>query len=259
MTAARAAISEIPVGQRVYAVGDVHGRLDLLTKLVSLIEDDNRDRPEAAMTLILLGDLVDRGPESAGVVRFIRRLAETAPYLVRLIKGNHEEVFVLAAQGNARAARVLMKIGGDATLRDFGIGDEEAAQGSFADLAKLLRQRIPREDVVFLDSGEDLIEIGDYIFVHAGIRPGVGLRDQSPADLRWIRDEFLSHAGDHGRMVVHGHTVFNAVNEQANRIGVDTGAFASGLLSAIGLEGDKRWFLQARNNDQSIKSPSALR
>jgi serine/threonine protein phosphatase 1 len=102
---------------------------------------------------------------------------------------------------------------------------------------------VPRDHVDFLDGFEDMIEIGDYLFVHAGIRPDVPLDAQKPKDLRWIRDEFLSHAGPLGKVVVHGHTITNDVDEQVNRIGIDTGAYQSGRLTAIGLEGESRWYL----------------
>lgn len=235
----------IPEGERVYAIGDVHGRLDLLTQLVGQLTVHDEGRQPAATTLILLGDLVDRGPESAGVLRFVRELRDRGRFRVRAIKGNHEEVLQMAAEGNARATRALVDIGGESTIRSFGISDEEAASGSYADLANLLRDRIPNEDLLLLDDGEDLIEIGDYAFVHAGVRPGVALVDQSVKDLRWIRREFLSSTKRHGRIIVHGHTVSPEIEERPNRIGLDTGAYASGRLSAVGLEGSRRWFFTA--------------
>lgn len=235
--------ARVPAGERVYAIGDVHGRLDLLTELVGQIAADDRGRPDAVTTLIFIGDLVDRGPDSAGVLRLVRALREEGRFSVRLIRGNHEEVLMLAAQGNPRAARALVQIGGEATIRSFGISDQEAASGNFIDLAELLRERLPRADIALLEEGEDLIEIGDYAFVHAGIRPGVPLAEQSVADLRWIRDEFLDSSRDHGKVVVHGHTVAAEIQDLPNRVGLDTGAFATGRLSAVGLEGGERWFL----------------
>lgn len=243
----------VPAGQRVYAIGDVHGRLDLLTKLVARIEAHDRGRPTALTTLILVGDLVDRGPDSAGVLRFVRELRDGGPFRVRVIKGNHEEILLLAAQGNPRATRALVDIGGEATIRSFGISDEEAAEGSYADLATLLKARIPDEDVALLESSEDLIGIGDYAFVHAGIKPGVALADQDVKDLRWIRREFLDSNRRHEKIIVHGHTPTPEIEERPNRLGLDTGAFASGKLSAIGLEDDQRWFFTATDLDESYE------
>ena len=241
----------VPPGTRVYAIGDVHGRLDLLTTLVARIEEHDRGRPAAETTLILVGDLVDRGPDSAGVLRFVRQLRDAGRFRVRVIRGNHEEILMLAAQGSARATRALVDIGGEATIRSFGVTDEEFASGSYGDLANLLRARIPEEDMALLDDTEDLIEIGDYAFVHAGIRPGVALTDQNIKDLRWIRREFLDSNRRHGKVIVHGHTVTPEIEERPNRLGLDTGAYESGRLSAVGLEDDQRWFLAATDREPS--------
>lgn len=247
----------IPAGERVYAIGDVHGRLDLLLSLVAQIETDDARRAPALTTLIFVGDLIDRGPASAGVVRLVRELGVRSRFRVRLICGNHEEVLLLATRGNSRAMRNLVAIGGDATIRSYGIDDAEAAAGSFSDLARLLRQRIPRADLDLLDGAEDLITIGDYAFVHAGIRPGIPLDEQHPADLRWIRREFLDSDRDHGKVIVHGHTIAPDIEERHNRLGIDTGAFGSGRLSAIGLEASHRWHLAA-TDAATADAPSAI-
>jgi serine/threonine protein phosphatase 1 len=231
----------IPPGQRVYAIGDVHGCADQLRQLLRRIEEDHDRRPPAALSIILLGDLLNRGPDSARAISYAQDLVGSG--VGRLLKGNHEEMFVLAARGDRQAVRALISNGGTATLTSFGFTKEEIERGNYADLANLLKARIPRDVVAFLDAGEDRIAIGDYLFVHAGIRPGVPLAEQRGADLRWIRNEFLDSQADHGAMIVHGHTIFESVVEQANRIGIDTGAFRTGVLTAIGLEGGQRWFL----------------
>jgi serine/threonine protein phosphatase 1 len=224
-------------------IGDVHGRIDLLEILLARISDDDASRPEASASLIFLGDLIDRGPASAEVVERVKGLCEGG--IARLIKGNHEEAFIEACKGHARGARALISIGGLPTIRSYGISEAQAKAGSFSDLADLLASHIPRAHIDFLDSGEDQIQIGDYLFVHAGICPGVPFHEQVPDDLRWIRNEFLRSELDHGAMIVHGHTITETVDEKPNRIGIDTGAFRTGILTAMGLEKDQRWFLTA--------------
>ncbi|SFG20737.1 serine/threonine protein phosphatase 1 [Novosphingobium sp. CF614] len=224
-----------------YAIGDVHGCADELRQLLDMIAIDHAERGPAAQTVILLGDLVNRGPDSARAIGYARDLLASG--VGRLLKGNHEELFVLAARGDRQAARALMSNGGLATLMSFGLAEEEINRGSYADLVTLLKRRLPRDVVTLLDAAEDKIAIGDYLFVHAGIRPGLPIAEQEGADLRWIREEFLDSQVDHGAMIVHGHTVEKAIVECENRIGIDTGAYKSGVLSAIGLEGAQRWFL----------------
>ncbi|RIA36765.1 serine/threonine protein phosphatase 1 [Hephaestia caeni] len=233
----------LPPGERAYAIGDVHGRLDLLQQLLGRIDADDAARGNATTHLILLGDLVDRGPDSAGVIRLVQRLAAASRH-VRVIKGNHEEVFVKAARGNVRAARGLLEMGGYETLASFGIDAETADHGTLDDLCALIAERVPAEAIDFLDRGENLVLLGDYLFVHAGIRPGKPLDQQAGADLRWIREPFLSARRRDPWMIVHGHTPGDAVDHGPQRIGIDTGAFATGVLTAIGLEGTERWFLQ---------------
>ncbi|MCM8729936.1 metallophosphoesterase family protein [Hephaestia sp. GCM10023244] len=238
----------LPPGERAYAIGDVHGRLDLLEDLLGKIDADDAARGPAKTHLILLGDLVDRGPDAAGVIRLVMRLA-AASDRVRVIKGNHEEVLVKAAQGNARAARGLLEMGGYETLASFGIDAETADHGTLDDLTALIAARIPAEVIDFLDRAENLVLIGDYLFVHAGIRPGKPLDQQLGADLRWIREPFLSARRRDPWMVIHGHTPSERVDHGPQRIGIDTGAFASGVLTAIGIEGSEQWFLQTGTPD----------
>ncbi len=233
----------IPAGQRVYAIGDIHGCADQFEQLCEAILADHTARGPAALTIILLGDLVNRGPDSARAILVAQELVASG--VGRLIKGNHEELFVLAGRGDRRAARSLLACGGQTTLASFGLSEAEINGGNYHDLAILLKARIPRDVVTFLDAGEDKIRIGDYLFVHAGVRPGVPIADQSSADMRWIRHEFLDSQADHGAIVIHGHTITETVVELGNRIGIDTGAYRGGSLTAIGLEGTQRWYLSA--------------
>lgn len=240
--AAPAEPPRLPAGERVYAIGDIHGRDDLFADLLALIAADNGARAPAHTTLILLGDLVDRGPDSAAVVERAMRIA--APFdRVRLLIGNHEECFLAALTGDVQRLRYFARIGGDATLRSYWRDEAAYNAATFEQLAADIAAKVPASHIAYLSRGEDLIEIGDYVFVHAGLRPGVPLHRQDPRDLRWIREEFLRETGDFGAVVVYGHTIGEAVDEQPNRIGIDTGAYASGRLTAIGLEGDARWFL----------------
>jgi serine/threonine protein phosphatase 1 len=231
----------VPGGMRVYAIGDVHGCADELRLLLDLIRSDHHARPPATQTIILLGDLINRGPDSARVIACARDLVQSG--IGRVLKGNHEEVFVSAARGDRHAARIVMKLGGMATLRSFGLTEQEVEQGNFQDLAALLKVRIPRDVVSFLDSGADKLAIGDYLFVHAGVRPGVPIEEQRETDLRWIREEFLASSASFGPVIVHGHSISEDVDERPNRIGIDTGAFRTGKLTAIGLEGTDRWYI----------------
>ncbi|OYY66284.1 metallophosphoesterase family protein [Sphingomonas sp. 28-62-11] len=237
------AVPALEPGKRVYAIGDIHGRADLLDQLIDLIEADDATRGDADIRLIFLGDLIDRGADSARVVEIVGNLLRSSDQ-VRLIKGNHEEVFVAAAGGCAKSARQLLKMGGYETLESYGINREEADQGTIQDLADLLKQRIPRDHIDVIDRGEDMIRIGDYVFVHAGIRPGVQLDRQVGSDLRWIRQPFLDARRRDRVVVVHGHTPTQDVEFKPDRIGIDTGACYSGKLTALGLEGTERWVLQ---------------
>lgn len=231
----------MPDGMRVYAIGDIHGRLDLLDRLLVMIDEDDSRRGQADTALIFLGDLVDRGPDSLGVVERLIKLREERP--VRCLMGNHEEVFLSAVAGDLRALRFLVRIGGRETLISYGISEDEYRGVDYDGLLALLQEKVPPSHVAFLSAFEHMIEIGDYLFVHAGLRPGVAVEDQKTSDLCWIREDFLSHRDSFGKMVVHGHSITEDIDERPNRIGIDTGAFASGHLTAIGLEADQRWFL----------------
>ncbi len=232
-----------PSGRRAYAVGDVHGRLDLLDDLLQRIEADNASRPHARVTMIFLGDLIDRGPQSAQVVEQLRRYRPRFARTVFLM-GNHEEVLLRILAGETAILPDWLRFGGADCLRSYGIDPSQLESRSRASALKILRQAIPKEHVNFLSSFVDTASFGRYLFVHAGIRPGVPLSHQQPQDLRWIRLPFLDDETDHGRLIVHGHTITDEVAERSNRIGIDTGAYRTGVLTALGLEGDERWYLQ---------------
>ena len=226
----------VPDGTRTYAIGDIHGRLDCLDALIAQIDAESENAQ-----IVLLGDLIDRGPDSRGVVE--RAIELCASRGAILLMGNHEEVLIKAWEGDAQAARLLHRIGGRATLLSYGVAPDIYDAADVSELLALIADAIPAEHIQFLRRGGDHHRVGDYLFVHAGIRPGVDVVRQAGSDLRWIRNEFLDDARDHALMVVHGHTVTAAPDLRANRIGIDTGAFASGRLTALGLEGERRWFV----------------
>jgi serine/threonine protein phosphatase 1 len=228
--------------RRVYAIGDIHGRADLFARLLGMVADDDAARDRLPLHIILLGDLVDRGPRSAQVIEQALTLSQAANN-VHFIKGNHEEVFVMAARGDPRAARFFCRIGGVETLASYGLDEVDCADMEEGEIAQWMLTHIPRGHVDFVDGFEDMIEMGDYLFVHAGIRPRVPLDAQDPNDLRWIRGEFLDWDAPFGPIVIHGHSITESVDERSNRIGIDTGAYYSNRLTAIGLQADKRWFL----------------
>jgi serine/threonine protein phosphatase 1 len=232
----------VPPGQRVYAIGDIHGRADLFTRMIAMIESDDARRGPAQTTVVLLGDLVDRGPDSAGVIAAARGWGQRRT--VRYLQGNHEEMF-LAARTDEGILRHFLRHGGRETLLSYPIGLDEYGPATLEELQALMHDRIPPDDFAFLSGMEDLIRIGDYVFVHAGIRPGAPLEDQETSDLRWIRGEFIEDNTPRDFAVVHGHTITPDAELYPARIGIDTGAFVSGRLTAIGLEGTDRWLIAA--------------
>jgi serine/threonine protein phosphatase 1 len=236
-------VVRVPDGQRVYAVGDIHGRLDLFEQLLQRIQADDAARGTADTTLILLGDLIDRGPDSRAMVDRAMELAQSGK--VRVLAGNHEEM-LLVSMDNDEALRHFLRHGGKETLFSYGLDPAEYSRSKLPDLRARLGALVPAEHIAFFHAMEDHIVIGDYLFVHAGIRPGVPIVEQATCDLRWIRREFLDHADWHGHLVVHGHTITDEPDVQPNRIGIDTGAYASGRLTALGIEGGNRWFVSAQ-------------
>jgi serine/threonine protein phosphatase 1 len=234
----------VPAGRRIYAIGDIHGRNDLFTDLLAQIEADDAARGAAQTQIILLGDLVDRGPDSAGVIDTAMALKAHRPNTA-FLTGNHEEVFVAACRKrDTKTLRFFIRIGGEATIMSYPIMRTEYLALDMEQLSARLATLIPEEHLAFLESFEDQIIIGDYAFVHAGIRPGVPLAEQTTSDLRWIRDEFVAQRGDLEKVIIYGHTIYEEADERGSRIGIDTGAYESGKLTAIGLEGGERWYLQ---------------
>lgn len=239
----------VPPGERVYAIGDIHGRRDLFEVLIAAIDANDAASPEARTTVILLGDLIDRGPDSAGVLAAVR--AWQRRRTVRVLAGNHEEMF-LQCFSDRELMRHFLRFGGSETVLSYPIDRAAFARADIEEAQALMAGAVPPEDLEFIRGFEDSIVIGDYLFVHAGIRPDVSLADQDPRDLRWIRGAFTDSRSDHGLLVVHGHTIFAEADVRPNRIGIDTGAYYSGKLTALRLEGAERAVLETQEEDGRI-------
>jgi len=240
--------SGVPSGLRIYVIGDVHGRLDLLLDLLSRIRADNSARETAQIHIVMLGDLIDRGPQSAQVVDFLIR-SQPAFATMHFIMGNHEEVMLRSlADGADPRATGWLDYGGRETLESYGV-PAEVMDLSGWQLSEEIRRYVPSEHLGFMASFVDHVMFGEYLMVHAGIRPGIPLKDQRRKDLRWIREPFLLDDTDHGFIVVHGHTISADVEFRPNRIGIDTGAYRTGTLTALGLEGDERWLVSAAEKE----------
>jgi len=239
----KTALPRVPDGCRVYAIGDVHGCDRQFEALLGQIAADDAARGPATRITVLLGDLVDRGPDSAGVVARAMALAGAGGG-VHLLSGNHEEILLGALAGEPDMLRLFARVGGRETALSYGIDEASYERADYPELHRLLEAAVPAAHRDFLAAAEPYVAIGDYGFVHAGILPGVPLAEQALADLRWIRSRFLKHPGPHEKFIVHGHTITETVDEQPWRLGIDTGAYATGQLTAVGLEGEERWFLR---------------
>ena len=230
-----------PRGLRLYVVGDVHGCEDLLDEVHGRIDDDLVRRPAEDWRLIHLGDYIDRGPDSRGVIeRAIARLARGRSCYLR---GNHEQFLIdLILDPEGEGAGLWLANGGAQTLASYGIAaDSLTVEG--AALHRRALEAIPAAHQQFLLGLPHLVRFGDYAFAHAGIRPGVPLAEQQVHDLIWLREPFLSDPRDHGPVVVHGHTPVPAVDVRANRINIDTGAVFGGDLTCLVLENAEKALL----------------
>lgn len=236
-------VARIPAGQRIYAVGDIHGREDLLRRMGDLIaEDMGTAAAGSAVTGVLIGDYVDRGPSSAGVLKVLAEGQFPVPLIA--LRGNHEEM-LLSFLDKAEQLDAWRRYGGIETLHSFGIDAEKARHREhFFVVQSELRAAIPERVKAFLGEMRLSHSVGDYFFCHAGVRPGIPLEAQSARDLLWIRDDFVHSRADHGMVIVHGHTPVEQPELLDNRINIDTGAYLSDRLSCVVLEEDTRRILQ---------------
>jgi serine/threonine protein phosphatase 1 len=232
-------------GWRAYAVGDIHGRLDLLEDLLEKIHADLARRPARKVLLVFVGDLIDRGPNSAQVVERLRTYRHPGIRPMFLL-GNHEEVLLRILSGESELIAKWRRFGGAECLASYDVDPDRLAALSDEEALPVVREAVPKQHVEVLESFDDSCRFGDYLFVHAGIQPGVEIDQQKQSDLRWIREPFLFDETDHGFVVVHGHTIRPEVEMRPNRIGIDTGAYRSGVLSALAIEGSATWLLDTR-------------
>jgi len=230
--------ASLPPGQRVYAVGDVHGCLDRLQALHGLIAEDLAERPTRHAVLVHLGDYVDRGPDSAGVVAQLAAGDPLPDVPTVNLMGNHEHMMLTAiATGDSEATGLWLANGGADSLLSWGV--PSSAQ------PREWPSYLPKPHLMFLRDLAVKHEVGGYLFVHAGIRPGIPLDRQSRHDLMWIREPFLSSKAPFGPVVVHGHTPRQEPVVRPNRIGIDTGAVMGGVLTCLVLEADRLGFITA--------------
>lgn len=246
-SAARFTHASTPEGSRLIAVGDIHGQLGLLHDLMARLEAECRAAPVAETHLIFLGDYIDRGPASAQTVEWLAAFAPdwATPHFLR---GNHEQCFLDILHGAAPedTAAAWLDYGGRETLSSYGLGSRTLYSDDLEDICHSMRQAVPARHRRFLEGTRLCLRFGDYLFAHAGVRPGVPLSAQTENDLLWIREPFLSSSEDFGAVVVHGHTITPTPQNRRNRIGIDTGAYRHGVLTAVVLEGCERRFVAAQ-------------
>lgn len=231
-------------GRRVYAIGDIHGCTDLLNDLHRRIRSDAALHPDREKIVVYLGDYIDRGPDSKGVIDCLidRPLADFQS--VHLL-GNHED-FMMRFLADHSIGPLWIANGGDATLISYGAASDSASvdRDRLPYLQRRLLDYMPQRHLRFLRGLRNYHIERDYVFVHAGLRPGMEIERQDANDLMWIRDEFLNSKRDHGHIVVHGHSINTNVEFRDNRIGVDTGAYSTGRLTCLVLEGTERTLIQ---------------
>ena len=237
-----------PSGVDLYAIGDIHGCDAQFGALLAQIARHAASQPPARRIIVTLGDYVDRGPASKAVIERLFNWNDPDFELVAL-RGNHEHMMATALEDNDAFTHWL-RYGGQETLVSYGVApprmvtDAEQVEASRTRFTEVF----PAHHRAFLASTQLSFEAGGYVFVHAGLRPDVPLGQQSPEDLMWIREEFLNHDAPFPAFVVHGHTPAEAPDVRSNRIGIDTGAYITGNLTALALSGTQRHFLSSNQN-----------
>lgn len=242
----------LPDGVRIYAIGDIHGRSDLLRILHGRIQKDLEVRPSEECVLVYVGDYIDRGSDSKGVIDALIRGSQIAAQSV-FLKGNHEDA-LLTFLDDPGFLRMWRDYGGLETLVSYGVNVPQGRVGDewIMQVHRDFKTALPASHLAFLQDLQLSYENGDFFFAHAGIRPGVPMNEQQAADLLWIREPFLASKQFHGKLIVHGHTPQEQPVIKTNRIGIDTGAYITGALTAIAIEGTSFRFLQARTPQLTV-------
>jgi diadenosine tetraphosphatase ApaH/serine/threonine PP2A family protein phosphatase len=229
---------------RIYAIGDIHGRSDLLDRMVTQISRDLEAHPVGTALTVTLGDYVDRGPDSRGVIERLLRNPFQTPLVA--LKGNHESLLEAFLVDPAVAGQ-WRRLGGLETLHSYGVPVASLMIGkNYEEAAEALRAALPPAHLEFLRSLWTSLPVGKYFLCHAGVRPGIPLDRQSEEDMLWIREEFLSSRADFGKIVVHGHTPAESPEVLPNRINIDTGAFMTGRLTCAVLDKGRPRFLSTK-------------
>ena len=229
------------IGLRLYIIGDIHGRADLLDQMVAKIDDDIARHRRTNCVTITLGDYIDRGPNSRGVLERLSRNPFPTRYIA--LKGNHEALLEMFLR-NPSVADQWRRLGGLETLHSYGVPINEVMVGKGYDkAAQALRAAIPNDQLRFLSTLQLFVSIGEYFICHAGIRPGVPLAKQTEDDLLWIRNEFLESEAMFEKIIIHGHTPLEWPDVRRNRINIDTGAFATGRLTCLVADPENSRFL----------------
>jgi len=233
--------ARVPDGIRIYAIGDVHGRADLLDQVLTRIDADLAAFPAPRATQVFLGDYIDRGPDSRAVLE--RLIGRSRTHDTVCLKGNHE-TYLLEFLKNPSILDEWQSYGAFETLMSYGVAPSRNADpAAQARLAAALHCALPGSHRQFLETLRRCFVCGDFLFVHAGVRPGIPLTQQRDEDLLWIREEFLRFEGGFGKIIVHGHTPVLEPDIRPNRINIDTGAYATGRLTCLMIEGDEMLFL----------------
>jgi serine/threonine protein phosphatase 1 len=239
----------IPEGEVVFAIGDIHGRADLLRALVPSIWKDRGDRDGKHATIVFLGDYIDRGPSSDEVLDILIDLQNNTGADWVFLRGNHEQA-LLDFIDDPEAGPAWGEWGGRETMASYGVNGPHGSDARLWRMARdSLEAAMPRAHLAFLRGLPLRHEAGDYFFAHGGARPGIPLDRQSERDLMTIRQPFLQSAKAFEKVVVHGHSIAAEVHSDHRRIGVDTGAYATGTLTAVRLEGDSRRIIQTQASE----------